>query len=64
MRPPKRFDLVFGFVREWKSDDVDNLLYMIQDDYYDSSLYKDEILYLLSNWDAEDCMGMFHWKFI
>ena len=60
MRPPKRFDLVFGSVREWKSDDVDNLLYMIQDDYYDSSLYKDEILYLLSNWDAKDCMGMFH----
>ena len=39
-----------------EDDDVASIVYMIQDRYLDSNLDTYDILSLLSEWDAEDCM--------
>ena len=60
---PQRYNPVFEAVIEWKNNDVASILYMIQDRDFDSNVDTDDILSLLAEWDAEDCMdtpSMFH----
>ena len=53
---PQRYNPGFGTARDWKNDDVASIVYMIQDRYCDSNVDTDDILSLLAEWDAEDCM--------
>ena len=53
---PQRYNPGFGAAKEWKHDAVASIVYMIQDRYFDSNVDTDEILSLLAEWDAEDCM--------
>ena len=53
---PQRYDPGFGAAREWKNDAVASIVYMIQDRDFDSNVDTDDILSLLDEWDAEDCM--------
>ena len=62
---PKWYNPGFGASREWKNDAVANIVYMIQDRDINSNVDTDDILSLLDEWDAEDCMYMpstFHMK--
>ena len=42
--------------REWNNDDVTSIVYMIQDRGLNINVDTDDILSLLSDLDAEDCM--------
>ena len=53
---PQRYNPVFGAARDWKNNAVASIVYMIQDRDYDSNVDTDDILSLLAEWDAEDCM--------
>ena len=53
---PQKYSPGFGAVREWSNDDVASIIYMIQNRGLNSNVYMDDILLLLSEWDAEDCM--------
>ena len=60
---PQRYNPGFGASREWKNDAIASIVYMIQDRDFDSNVDKDDILSLLAEWDAEDCMdtpSIFH----
>ena len=46
----------FGAARECKNDAVASIVYMIQDGYLNSNVDTDNILSLLAEWGAEDCM--------
>ena len=54
----QRYNPVFGAAREWKNDAVESIVYMIQDRYLNSNVDTDDILSLLAECDAEDCMDM------
>ena len=53
---PQRFNPGFGAAREWKNDAVASIVYMIQYRYLNDNVDTDDILSLLSEWDAEECM--------
>ena len=53
---PQRYDPGFGPAREWNNDAVESIVYMIQDGDMNRNVYTYEILLLLAEWDAEDCM--------
>ena len=53
---PHWYDPGFGADREWKNDNVASIVYMIQYGYLNRNIYTDDILSLLSEWDAEDFM--------
>ena len=53
---PQRYNPGFGAAREWKNDALASIVYMIQDRDFDSNEDTDDILLLLAQWDAEDCM--------
>ena len=53
---PQRYNPGFGAARERKNDAVASLFYMIQDRDFGSNVDTDDILSLLAEWDAEDCM--------
>ena len=53
---PQRYNPGFEAAREWKNDAVASIAYMIQDMDLNSNVYTDDILSLLAEWDAEDCM--------
>ena len=53
---PQRFNPEFGAAIEWKNNAVASIVYMIQDRYFDSNVDTDDILSLLAEWGAEDCM--------
>ena len=53
---PQRYNPGFGAARECKNDAVASIVYMIQDRDFDSNVDTDEILLLLAEWDAKDCM--------
>ena len=53
---PHQYDPGFEAAREWKNDGVASIVYMIQDRYLDRNVDTDDILSLLADWDAEDCM--------
>ena len=62
---PQRYNPGFGADREWKSDTVASIVYMIQDRYFNINVYTDDILLLLAEWDAEYCIdtpSMFHMR--
>ena len=53
---PQQYNPVFGAARECNNNDVASIVYMIQDSNFDSNVDTDDILLLLAEWDAEDCM--------
>ena len=44
---PHRYDLYFWAAKEWNSDNVEMIVYMIQYEDFSSNVYMDEILSLL-----------------
>ena len=56
MKSPQWYNRDFGADREWKNDDVASIVYIIRDRDFDSNVDTDNILSLLAEWDAEDCM--------
>ena len=52
----QRYNPDFGAARKWKNGAVASIVYMIQDRDFDSNVDTDDILSLLAEWDAEDCM--------
>ena len=53
---PRWYNSGFGTAREWKNESVANIVYMTQDRDFDNNVDTDDILSLLAEWDAEDCM--------
>ena len=53
---PQRYNPGFGAAKEWKNDAVASIVYMIQDRNFNSNVDTDDILSLLDEWYAEDCM--------
>ena len=53
---PQRYNPVFGAAREWNNDAVASIVYIIQDRDLNSNVDTDDILSLLAEWNAEDCM--------
>ena len=53
---PQRYNPVFGAAREWKNNAVGSIVYMIKYMDFDINVGTDDILSLLPEWDAEDCM--------
>ena len=53
---PQRYKPGFGSAREWKNDAVASIVYMIQDRDLNINVDTDDILTLLAEWNAEDCM--------
>ena len=53
---PQRYKSGFGSARELNNDAVASVVYMIQDRDLNSNVDTDDILSLLAEWDAEDCM--------
>ena len=53
---PQGYNPGFGDAREWNNDAVTNIVYIIQDRDLISNKDMDDILLLLAEWDAEDCM--------
>ena len=53
---PQRYNPGFGAAKEWKNDAVASLFYMIQDMDLNSNVDTDDLLLLLTEWYAEDCM--------
>ena len=53
---PQWYNPVFRASREWKSDSVKSLVYMLQIGYCYGNVEMDDILYLLYYWYSEDCM--------
>ena len=53
---PQGYNLGLGAAREWNNDAVASIVYMIQYRYLNRNLDMDDILSLLDEWDAEDCM--------
>ena len=53
---PQQYNPGFGAAREWKNYDVASIVYMIQDRDLNINVDTDDIILLLSEWDAEDCM--------
>ena len=51
-KSPQRYDPVFGAARKWKNEVFASIVYMIQDVYLNINVYTDDILPLLSEWDA------------
>ena len=54
---PQRYNPVFGASREWKNYAVASIVYMIQDRDFDRNADTNDILSLLSEWDAEYFMN-------
>ena len=53
---PQRYNPGFGADREWKNDAVASIVYMIQDRDFNGNVDTDDILSLMAEWYAEDCM--------
>ena len=53
---PQRYNTGFGAALEWKNYAVASIVYIIQNGYLDCNVDTDDILLLLSEWDAEYCM--------
>ena len=52
----QRYNPGFGAAIEWKNDAVASIVYLIEDRDININLDTDDILSLLAEWDAEDCM--------
>ena len=55
-KSPQWYNPGFGAARECKNDAVASIVYMIQDGGLNRNVDTDDILLLLSEWDAEYCM--------
>ena len=55
-KSPQRYDPGFGADRKWNSDAVTSIIFMIQDGYLNSNIDTYDILSILAEWNAEDCM--------
>ena len=55
-KPPQQFEPVFGAEREYNSESIANIVYMIKYGDYNSNVDTNDILYLLADWDVEYCM--------
>ena len=53
---PQRYNPGFGAAREWKNEAFASIVYMIQDRDLNINVDIYDILSLLAEWDAEDCM--------
>ena len=53
---PQRYNLGFGASRECKNYAVASIVHMLQDKDININVDKDDIILLLYQWDAEDCM--------
>ena len=53
---PQQYNPGFGAAREWNNDDVASIVYMIQDRCFYSNVDTDDILLLLADGSAKDCM--------
>ena len=53
---PQLYNPGFGAAREWKNDAVTSIVYMIQDRDLNRNVDTYDIISLLDEWDAEDCM--------
>ena len=53
---PQPYNPIFGAAREWKNYNVASIVYMIQDGYRNRNVDTDDILSLLAECDAENCM--------
>ena len=56
-KSPQPYEPGVEATKQWKNDDVAIIFYMIQDWYLNSNVYTDEILSLLSEWDAKYFMN-------
>ena len=64
-KSPWRYDPGFGASREWNNESVASIIYMIQDGDINSNVNMDDILSLMSEWDAEyfmDAPLIFHMR--
>ena len=62
---PQRYNPVFGAAVEWNNDAVASIVYMIQDRDLYINVDTNDILPLLAEWDAENCIdtpSTFHMK--
>ena len=60
---PQRYNSGFGAARKWNNDAVASIVYMIQDRYININVDTDDIISLLAEWDAGNCMdtpSIFH----
>ena len=57
-KSPQRYNPGFGADREWKNDSVASIVYIIQYGDININVDTNDILSLLYEWDAEDCMDM------
>ena len=55
-KSPQWYGTGFGSTRECKSDTVASIVYMIQYGNLNRNVDMDDILFLLAEWDSEDCM--------
>ena len=53
---PQRYDPVFGSARYCRSEAVASIVYIIKCGYFNINKDTDEILSLMTEWDAEYCM--------
>ena len=53
---PQQYDPGFGASREWKNEAVSSIVYMIQYGDLNINVDTDDILFLMAEWYAEDCM--------
>ena len=53
---PQPYNPGFGAAGEWNNNAVASIVYMIQGRDFDSNVDTDDILSLLADWDAKDCI--------
>ena len=55
---PQQFDPGYGVARQCKSDYVASLVFIIHYGHCGRNVDMDKILYLLAEWDVEDCISI------
>ena len=55
-KSPQHLNPGFGVTKQWKSDNVKSLVYIISDECYDINVDTDNIISPLSEQDGEYCM--------
>ena len=55
-KSPQRYEPGLGAAREWKYDVFSSIVHIIRDGYLNSNIDTNDILSLLDEWYAEDCM--------
>ena len=55
---PHQYEPWFGADRQWKSDDVESIVYMIKSEDFNRNVDTDDILSIMADWYSEDCMDV------